>query len=1603
MKKIGFLIYCFLFFTVCTQAQTAGFTYSQPSRCAPSTVAFTNTSTGSPTGYLWDFGDGFTSPTKDATHPFVNAGTYTVTLTVHYAGGVVDSTKQNISVLSPPVFTFTKLNDSVCPNGSVAFSSSVTSSVPIQSYSWDFGDGGFGATANPTYQYQNLTNQKMNYTVSLTLTDANGCFYKETKSSYIYVKQKPMPDFTADQLYFCYSAGSPSVANFTNNTTVTTNNTYQWLFSDGGNSSSENPTHNFVNPGYFSVNLTATSSEGCSNSISKSNYIEVISFKVLHKVSDTIVCSVPNNVTFQGTNPSNVEYDWDFGDGTTGSSIFFAIPHTYTSSGRYVAKVTGNYRNGLCYDTDSTVIHVYDSITSKMSITDVNMFMCQPFLPVIFENRTPYASTDDFGFGSVVWDFGDSTSASGDSVGHIYPDYGYYLITLSVTTPYGCKLADTTQVIRISPYDVVFGAYRATACVPYDAKLRLFLIYSTTLTSITIDWGDGTTDYNDSLFSSTWDTIKNFNPSTHTYYDTIKYYPIVTAVNEQGCVVTDTLDMIQGGLPPKAWADYTYVEDCYSAFNNNNSPLLVRAFDSLDIHGNPIAGVYANAWIWLEKDSPLELISTREDTIRLGTNNLGYFSVRMIPTHYDCPGDIITLDSIAFVCPPIAGFMPNVSTYCDFPQTIEFNSISVKATSHRWYFGDEAFLYNQSTDTGATASFTYESSKPFVYSNSVIPGLNPIMVAYNDDSVDINSPTYNRCGFCTDTARGSVLISSGTLNFPIPNICENDTIIFSDASILQAEMYGWCFQLYAHDTLNHEHNDRHPPMPLNPTDSLYIAPGVTAPLIFHNKDQYTGIFSNVDMIGCYRSDTIDFFVFPKSVPYFISGKDNISFNGGKDTLCANHPDWLHLRDSSYTLPPFDTADIVAWQWQYITHSSSLQNPSFLDSMTGLFDVGMKITNEYGCTSTTYFREQVLVSEIIPLMAPASEYNCNHTEIEFYNLSYITPTDHNRGAVMIYTWDFGDGSPTYTTQNGSVPVTHTYHLSKLPDTVFVNLTVETAGMDCSATYTNHVIITGPIASFTDDGHIFPCPELGRQIKFSSTSTGNPTKYHWIFGDSISGISNESHLKDPIHDYRNAGSYDIFLAVEDSVGCVDTLSLPQYVFIDGPTGNFTYGELEGCVPHTVVFTPYGMNVDSIIVNPDRASPMSEGGANVHAPLSFTYNTPKAYLPYFYIIKWTDNNGQMERCVVEWEGTDSIYVIDAIPDFLTDTTYCSAAPITFINTSSIIPSNIAIDSVVWDFGNGTTLHNVSDGQIQYSKDGIYTVTLHVYAKSCYQQISKDIEILYFPDILLDMESKSGCDSLECDFQATVAPGNHGKLHYVWTFEDSTKLYANPANKKFDSTGCYHFILEVSLDSNKCTHTLRDSINISVYSSPTADFEAQPQTANFGDEFQFIDKSTSTVGDIVTWKWDLGDNTTDNRQNTSHVYETSGYITVQLQVEDEFGCIDTASLEILILENLSFPNILTLFGLNGERHVFRPMEEKGYYKEFRLDIYNRWGNHIWTNQCRAPGCPDYSDAFWWDGVNKQGNIVEDGVYYWVVTALPLSETKVFIQNGSVTVINTK
>jgi PKD repeat protein len=80
----------------------ASFTASTPNPAANSVVLFTDTSSGSPTSWSWDFGDGGTSTDRNASHVYALPGSFTVRLTATNSSGPASAT-MNVTVTDETV------------------------------------------------------------------------------------------------------------------------------------------------------------------------------------------------------------------------------------------------------------------------------------------------------------------------------------------------------------------------------------------------------------------------------------------------------------------------------------------------------------------------------------------------------------------------------------------------------------------------------------------------------------------------------------------------------------------------------------------------------------------------------------------------------------------------------------------------------------------------------------------------------------------------------------------------------------------------------------------------------------------------------------------------------------------------------------------------------------------------------------------------------------------------------------------------------------------------------------------------------------------------------------------------------------------------------------------------------------------------------------------------------------------------------------------------------------------------------------------------------------------------------------------------------------
>ncbi|MGB9835676.1 MAG: PKD domain-containing protein, partial [Candidatus Saccharicenans sp.] len=145
-------------------------------------VQFTDMSTGNPTSWNWNFGDGGTSSEKNPKHIYTKSGTYNITLEVSN-GAVTKNTVKQITVVSSLIPDFSYSPDQPEVGQSVQFVD-VTVGNPVN-WAWDFGDGDSSTLRNPIHVY----NQPGLYKVTLKVSNS---YFTKFVSKTISIKSLPV-------------------------------------------------------------------------------------------------------------------------------------------------------------------------------------------------------------------------------------------------------------------------------------------------------------------------------------------------------------------------------------------------------------------------------------------------------------------------------------------------------------------------------------------------------------------------------------------------------------------------------------------------------------------------------------------------------------------------------------------------------------------------------------------------------------------------------------------------------------------------------------------------------------------------------------------------------------------------------------------------------------------------------------------------------------------------------------------------------------------------------------------------------------------------------------------------------------------------------------------------------------------------------------------------------------------------------------------------------------------------------------------------------------------------------------------------------------------
>jgi len=197
-----------------------------------------------------------------------------------------------------------------------------------ETWEWTFGDGGTSTAQNPIHTYTSTGNFIVTLIVQDTMSLSTSS-YKDT----VFVSI-PNTDFTANTTFGC----GPLVVDFTDASTNITS--WDWDFGDGETSTEQNPTHTYDKPGVYTVTLTGTSSNGCQDTKTATNYIQVIGPDVNFGIASTSG-EGPITVNFADSTTANApitSWYWVFGDG--GNSNLQNPTHVYTTAGIYDVSLT---------------------------------------------------------------------------------------------------------------------------------------------------------------------------------------------------------------------------------------------------------------------------------------------------------------------------------------------------------------------------------------------------------------------------------------------------------------------------------------------------------------------------------------------------------------------------------------------------------------------------------------------------------------------------------------------------------------------------------------------------------------------------------------------------------------------------------------------------------------------------------------------------------------------------------------------------------------------------------------------------------------------------------------------------------------------------------------------------------------------------------------------------------------------------------------------------------------------------------------------------------------------------------------------------------------
>ncbi|MDA3905174.1 MAG: PKD domain-containing protein [Bacteroidales bacterium] len=596
-----------------------------------------------------------------------------------------------------------------------------------------------------------------------------------------------------------------------------------------------------------------------------------------------------------------------------------------------------------------------------------------------------------------------------------------------------------------------------------------------------------------------------------------------------------------------------------------------------------------------------------------------------------------------------------------------------------------------------------------------------------------------------------------------------------------------------------------------------------------------------------------------SAPIANAGMDEIICTGDIVTLDASES--------------FDAdGDLLKYEWDFgdsSTSSGITVNKNYI--LPGLYIVKLKVSDNSGLECNYSYDTKILkVVESPVAFAGENIITCSGKEV-FFNAYKSTDSD---GIVNSFAWDFGDGSV-----GGGEKTSHVYKVAGVFN-VLLSITGEQTG-ECDNTDTDELIVSveeAPLAEFTYQDSVAVNTDIEFNALLSDGRGNEITSYNWNLGDGSSAVG-----KKITHNFSKYGNYIVELTINtDSKSGCNSSTIKKTVYVNEKPVAIAEGELFANINEVLKFDasksydPNGVLTEYLW---NFGAGTSKEGVNV----SHSFNKPGNYKVSLTVKDETNlsNSSATHELIIEVNSLPTGKI--ELPDF-----GFVGNPIS-ISGKGINDVDGKIKSVVWLVGE---CEDSTSAEVEhtFTKAGKHNVMYEITDdKNATTQVTKSIMIYELPTLTLSAPSVT-CINEKVKLEASYTTDNSKiKIPIEWHFANGDIGKGRYVEKAFNKSGNnkVEIILQNPLDNSIVL--LKKEIEIYVNQSPVAKISDIGDTFIGGANDNVLFDATESYdpdSNSLTYHWNMGDGNKYDGVKIFHSYLNAGNYKITLTVSDNKDC---------------------------------------------------------------------------------------------------------------------